>query len=104
MSNPRDSRSVRDEFSQLRTAMSQARSLTGLGDVPLVVMTAEKGGEPGWMAAQDGLATLSTNRVHRMAPGATHAMLVETKAGATRSIQAVRDVVHSIRTGRPLAE
>ncbi len=64
-STPRHNRSVRDEFSQIRTAMTQAQSLTSLGDRPLVVITAEKDALGGWMAAQDELAALSTNSVHR---------------------------------------
>src|SRR6185369_14925576 len=72
---PRHSRSVRDEFSQLRTAMDEAKSLTTLGDRPLVVLTAEKDAEGGWSAAQNELAALSTNRAHRLLPNATHSML-----------------------------
>ena len=102
LSTPRDNRSLRDEFSQLRTAMTQARSLTSLGNVPLVVVTAKKDAEQGWMAAQNELATLSTNSVHRREPNATHAMLTENKAEAAQSSQAVRDVVNSIRTGTPV--
>ena len=98
LATPRDNRSLRDEFSQLRTAMAQARSLTSLGNVPLVVVTAEKDAEPGWMAAQTDLQGLSTQSVHRFAPDATHAMLTENQAVAARSSQAVRDVVNSIRT------
>ena len=66
LSTPRHNRSVRDEFSQLRTALTQAQSLTSLGDRPLVVVTAEKDAESGWMAAQDELASLSTNSDHRL--------------------------------------
>ena len=98
LATPRDNRSLRNEFSQLRTAMAQARSLTSLGNVPLVVVTAEKDAEPGWMAAQTDLLGLSTQSVHRFAPDATHAMLTENQAVAARSSQAVRDVVNSIRT------
>ena len=57
---PRGARSVRDEFSELRTAMAQAKKLTTLGDRPLVVMTATKDAQGGWMSAQNQLATLST--------------------------------------------
>ncbi len=103
MATPRDSRSVRDEFSRLRTAMAQARALTSLGDRPLVVLTAEKEAEGGWMAAQDELAALSTNVAHRIASDATHAMLTENKAMAGRSGRAIRNVVTSVRTGNPLA-
>ena len=103
VSTPRHSRSVRDEFSQLRTAMAQASSLTGLGDRPLVVVTAEKEAEDGWMAAQDELAALSTNSVHRVVPDATHAMLTENEEAAVESSQAIRDIVNAVRAGTPVA-
>ena len=102
-STPRHSRSVRDEFSRLRTAMAQAGSLTSLGDRPLAVVTALKDAAGGWSAAQDELADLSTNRVHVVVADATHAALVETEAFAARSSQAIVDVVDSIRSGTPLA-
>ena len=99
---PRHSRSVRDEFSKLRTAMAQARTLSDLGDRPLVVVTAKKDAEDGWLAAQDELAALSTNRVHRILPNATHSMLTEHRPTASQSSQAIRDVVNSVRTGSAL--
>jgi pimeloyl-ACP methyl ester carboxylesterase len=101
-STPRHSRSVRDEFSKLRTAMAQARSLTDLGDRPLVVLTAEKEAEGGWMPAQDELAALSTNVAHRILPNATHANLVENEAIAAQSSDAIRDVVNAVRSGTPV--
>ena len=82
---PRHGRSVRDEFSEIRTAMTEAQSLTTLGDRPLVVLTAEKDAQGGWMAAQNELAALSTNSVHRVLPNATHSMLTEDEATAARS-------------------
>jgi hypothetical protein len=102
LSTPRHNRSVRDEFSELRTAMAQAQSLTSLGDRPLVVVTAKKEAEGGWMAAQDELAALSTNSVHRILPDATHAMLTENEAFAAQSSQAILDVVNAVRTRTPM--
>ena len=99
---PRHSRSVRDEFSQIRTTMTEAQSLTTLGDRPLVVVTAEKDAEGGWMAAQDELAALSTSSVHRTLADADHAMLIEQQATAAQSSQAIRDVVNAVRTGTPI--
>ena len=101
---PRHSRSVRDEFSQIRTAMNQAHALTSVGDRPLVVVTAQKQAkaEGGWMEAQDDLAALSTNSVHRTASNATHAMLTENETMAAQSSQAILDVVDSIRTDTPI--
>ena len=101
-STPRHSRSVRDEFSKLRTAMAQARLLTNLGDRPLVVVTAQKDAQGGWMAAQDELAALSTNVVHRLLSNADHASLVENEAIAAQSSNAIRDVVNAVRSSAPL--
>lgn len=101
VSTPRHYRSVRDEFSRLRTAMRQAGELTTLGDRPLVVVTATDGAQDGWVAAQDDLAHLSTDVDHRIERGATHASLVE-RRDAPRSIDAIAAVVHSVRSGSAL--
>jgi pimeloyl-ACP methyl ester carboxylesterase len=102
MATPRDARSVRDEFSQIRTTMTEAQGLTTLGDRPLIVLTAEKDAQGGWIAAQDKLAALSTNSVHRTLTNADHAMLTEQQATAAQSAQAIRDVVDAIRTATRL--
>jgi len=60
----------------IRTAMRQAGDLETLGDTPLVVVTAKRAQEPGWLAAQDNLTTLSSNSDHRFLPNATHDMVV----------------------------
>jgi pimeloyl-ACP methyl ester carboxylesterase len=103
MATPRDARSVRDEFSEIRTTMTEAQALTTLGDRPLIVLTAEKGAQGGWIAAQDKLAALSTNSVHRTLANADHDMLTSQQATAAQSAQAIRDVVNAIRTGAPVA-
>jgi len=104
LATPRDSRSVRDEFSKLRTAMEQANALTSLGNKPLMVLTARKDAQGGWAAAQNDLARLSTNSAHRILGNATHAMLTEDKATAAKSSQAISDVVDAVRTGQPINE
>ncbi len=103
LATPRHSRSVRDEFSQLRTAMREAQSLTTLGDRPLVVVTAQKGAAGGWMAAQNELAALSTNSIHRVFPNATHSMVTEDEDTAARSSQAIDEVVKASRNDGDLA-
>ena len=103
MATPRAARSVRDEFSQIRTTMTEAQALTTLGDRPLIVLTAGKGAQGGWIAAQDELAALSTNTVHRTLANAEHTMLTEHQATAAQSAQAIRDVVIAVRTGTPFA-
>lgn len=54
------------------------------------------------MAAQDELAKLSTNTVHRIAADATHSMLTENQATSLQSSQAILDVVYSNRSGSTL--
>jgi pimeloyl-ACP methyl ester carboxylesterase len=100
---PRGARSTRDEFSQIRTTMTEAKALTTLGDRPLMVLTAMKGAQGGWDAAQDALAELSTNTVHRTLVDADHTSLVEQQATATESSLAITAVVDAVRSGRPIA-
>jgi pimeloyl-ACP methyl ester carboxylesterase len=102
LATPRAARSVRDEFSQIRTSMNEAQLLTTLGDRPLIVVTAAKNAQGGWFAAQDALAALSTNSAHRRLANAEHAMLTEDQATAAQSSQAIRDVVNTVRTGTPI--
>jgi pimeloyl-ACP methyl ester carboxylesterase len=102
LATPRSSRSVRDEFSKLRTAMKQAGTLRTLGDKPLMVLTARKDAQGGWAGAQNDLARLSTNSAHRVFDDATHSMMTEDKATAAKSSQGIRDVVDAARTGQPL--
>jgi len=102
MATPRAARSVRDEFSQIRTTMSEAQALRTLGDRPLVVLTAEKGALGGWLDAQNELAALSTNSVHRTLPNAEHKMITEQQETAAQATRAISDVVDAVRTGTPL--
>jgi pimeloyl-ACP methyl ester carboxylesterase len=104
LATPRAARSVRDEFSEIRAAMSEARSLTTLGDRPLFVLTAGKGAEGGWADAQNELAALSTNSIHQVLPNASHSMLTEDKATAARSSGAIDQVVRAVRTHTALTE
>jgi hypothetical protein len=91
---------VRDEFAELRAALDQAQLLKSLGNTPLMVVTATRRAEKEWPAMQDDLAKLSSNSVHRFI-GATHAALTEDQKDAAQSSQAIRDLVESIRVGRP---
>jgi pimeloyl-ACP methyl ester carboxylesterase len=89
--------SVRDEFEKLPASLAQARSFQSLGDRPLVVVTAAQDAQAGWLPLQDRLARLSTNSSHRVVPF-THIALVTDQAAAQTSIQAIRDVVHAVRS------
>ena len=68
-----------------------------MADKPLVVLTAGSGHDAAWSAAQDRLAGLSTNSVHRVIAGATHEDLIGNQDGAATT-QAILDVVASVRS------
>lgn len=102
LSTASHNRSVRDEFLALPAAMARARQLTTLGAKPLVVVTAEKGAQAGWLPLQDELAGLSTNSDHRVLPDVVHASLTEDEAAAAISSLAITDVVQSVRTQAPV--
>jgi pimeloyl-ACP methyl ester carboxylesterase len=100
-SSARAARSLRDEFTELPTSLAQARSIQNIGDRPLVVVTAAEDALAGWLPLQDEMATLSTNSSHRVAPY-THDALVTDQTAARTSIDAIRDVVHAVRSAVPL--
>ena len=102
LATPRHQRSVRDEFSEIRTAMNQAARLEALDDLPIIVVSAERGADRDWQPMQDDLASLSTNSANWTLPDATHAMVVEDETTADRSSEAILDVVSAIRTRTPI--
>jgi pimeloyl-ACP methyl ester carboxylesterase len=100
---PRAFRNGRDEVTMIPEVFEQAQALTTLQDRPLVVLTASENlTNPGWIAAQDKLATLSTDHLHRTVD-ATHEGLVEDEPGATQSVLAITQVLSAVRTGSLLA-
>ena len=68
-------RSTVEEYVQ-GSAAPQAAALTDFAGKPLVVLTAGSGHDAAETAAQNHLATLSTDSVHRVIAGATHEGLV----------------------------
>ena len=95
-------RSTIDEYIQAAASADQAASLGDFADKPLVVLTAGSGHDAAWSAAQNDLVTLSTNSVHRVIDGATHASLVLDEQDAAATTQAILDVVSSVRSAGPL--
>src|SRR5262245_61582002 len=92
-----------DEYAVAGRSVSEAGELTDLQAKPLVVLTADRGSAPGWMAHQDQMATLSTNSLHHVVPGATHQSLLDNPDHAAVVSQAILDVVAAVRSGEPLA-
>src|SRR5438094_312956 len=94
----------RDEFTELPVTLKEAAALTTLGDRPLIVVTAAKGAQAGWLPLQDKMAGLSSNSAHRVLPEIDHPGLIHDRAGAAQASQAILDVVASVRTGTPVAK
>jgi pimeloyl-ACP methyl ester carboxylesterase len=90
-----------EEFLEGSASVQQASLLTDLGGKPLIVLTADRNADGEWQSAQDHLATLSTNSLHRHVD-ATHASLLEDEADSAAASQAIHDVVESVRTSQPL--
>lgn len=95
-------RAQRDEVAGIPAALTQAQSLQSLGNKPLIVVSAPMDAQTGWLALQAEMTNLSTNRVQRIIPNATHASLILNKADAVASSQAILDVVTAVRTAQPL--
>jgi len=91
-----------DEFGVANRSEAEAGSLRSLDAKPLIVLTAELENSKGWMADQNQTVTLSTNSLHRIESGATHAAFVEDPDHAAAVTRAIHDVVVSVRTGEPL--
>ena len=102
-STARQARSVRDEWSQAPALMRQARALRSLGARPLIVVTAMREAQEGWMPLQNDLARLSSNSEHRVLSNSTHSALTANAGDARASSQAIVDVVRAVRTSQPLA-
>ena len=96
--------SARVEIAQLRASLTGGPGLDQSGARPLVVVTAVLEAPAGWVAAQDGLVSLSTNVSHRILPDMEHsAPLITSESGAAASSKAILDVVAAVRTGAPVA-
>jgi len=102
-SAPKYYRNQRDEVSVIPEVFAQAQALTTLGDRPLAVLTASatSTGTDGWVGAQDQLAVLSTNSVHRTVHS-THEGLLEDVRPAAASVRAITQVISSVRSTTPL--
>ena len=95
-------RSYRDEIAGLRVALQQAQAFQGLGDEPLIVVTAAEDAHDGWMPLQEKLTGLSTNSVQRVIADASHTSLIDDEGDAEIAVQAILDVVEAVRSGEPL--
>jgi pimeloyl-ACP methyl ester carboxylesterase len=98
--------SLIDEFRAHPQTVGQERDVTSLGSIPLIVVSATAPDDQTrrvWTEINGELAELSTNGVHRDVPGATHEGLVWKMDDAQVTLDSIRRVLDSARTGQPLA-
>jgi pimeloyl-ACP methyl ester carboxylesterase len=97
--SPRGWANTRADQAELPVAFRQAQALTTLGDTPLVVLTAKDNvdAKPGWSAAQDAMAALSSNSRHTV-EDLSHVGLLTDPTGAAQTVTAITDVATANRT------
>lgn len=94
---PSHLQSTLEEYIQAGPSAQQAAALGSLADKPLVVLTAGTGSQPGWDASQEALAALSSNSLHRVVDGSTHASLIADQDNAAATTRGILDVVSAAR-------
>jgi len=94
----------------LPVILEQARVITSLGDVPLVVLTTGDRDELSpeenrtLQEMQRELQSISANSIYIAVEGATHISLVHNQDHARLTADAIRQVIEAIHTNSPLAE
>jgi pimeloyl-ACP methyl ester carboxylesterase len=96
--SPRELRADEGEFAQLPRMFNEARAVRSLGKRPLAVVTAGRGAQRGWSAAQQRLAKLSSRSAQMTVVGATHTALLEDKTFAAITSRAITRVVQVSRS------
>src|SRR5829696_8734871 len=91
-----------EEYGVANTSMQQASALTSLNGKPLIVLTADTGNDAKHRSAQEHMATLSTNSLHRVAHDTTHQSLLDDEADSAAASKAIHDVVASVLSSQPL--
>ena len=100
---PETLRSIVEEYGRAGDSSDEAAALRDFGNKPLMVLSSTVGNAPDWSQKQERLAALSTDAVHRVVDGASHAALVSEKTYAAMTSQAILEVAFAVRTGQPLA-
>lgn len=90
-------RSLISETRMAPTIYEQALTLSDLGDLTLLVISASDDNPDGWSALQRDLAALSTGSEHVTIPGTTHVSLAFDRAHAARVSELIASLVESSR-------
>jgi pimeloyl-ACP methyl ester carboxylesterase len=100
--SPRFAAGMRAEMAAFETlSFPQVRAIKSLGDLPLVVLTAGNTAElvPVQVELHDEYAALSTNSVHHIVAGASHANLVTKSSHLPAVTAAIQQVYAAARSG-----
>jgi pimeloyl-ACP methyl ester carboxylesterase len=84
---------------------AQEQAVKSLGDMPLVVLSATLPADEMrrvWNEFSAELASLSSNGSHRLVDGATHMSLALKQEHAQATLEAIVQVIESVRTGQSL--
>ena len=92
-----------EEFAMGGSFAEQAAALQTFGDKPLVVLTAGIGSDATHQAAQNHLATLSTNSAHHIIQ-AVHEDLITNQLAAAETTQGILDAVQAVRSDTPVRQ
>jgi len=99
---PRHLDAAGDEVALLDDSLSQARAVRTLGDLPLLVITAEQNEEldgEAWNALQEELARLSQRGQRQVIAGSDQATLLTDRASAEKVAQAIALFIGTIPRG-----
>ncbi|TDK24058.1 alpha/beta fold hydrolase [Arthrobacter crusticola] len=102
VSDPSHLQSTVEEYLHAGSSVRQAAALRTFTDKPLAVLSAGTGSRPGWIASQEALAALSTNNLHHVVDGSTHASLIFDREDAAATARGILGVVSAVRTGSPM--
>jgi pimeloyl-ACP methyl ester carboxylesterase len=105
--SPRFGAGMRAEMSAFDDlTFPQVRAIASLGATPLAVLTAGTTAElvPVQVELHEEYARLSTNSVHRIVPGASHAGMVTRSEYLPAVISSIQQVLEAAKSGQPLPE
>lgn len=94
--NPRSVQTFWDEAKGMSEGVAQARSVTTLGELPLIVLSRGKGMDADSEASQSRYLQLSTNNLHLVADQSDHGIIIEQPDAV---VGAIMKMIEMVREG-----
>lgn len=98
--------SIAAQYNAMPEMEAQERSVTSLGAIPLLVLSATEPADAerrAWNDYSAGLARQSSDGVQEIFDGASHMSFAYQAGYAARTTTAIERVIEAVRSGRPLA-